>query len=92
MSEQAMTPDRIWVSAPNEDNEVETWTDPDEGGTPYIRATPTSLAESPEVAKLVAEAVAAERDRCVAIAVRHWEGEPEDTIAMAAEIRKGDTP
>ena len=34
----------------------------------------------------------AHRDRCVAIAVRHWEGEPEDTIAMAAEIRKGDTP
>ena len=32
-------PKRIWVSAPNEDNEVETWTDPDEGGTEYILAS-----------------------------------------------------
>ena len=45
-----------------------------------------------DVAKLVAEAVAAERERCVEIAVRHWEGEPEDTIAMAAEMRVGMKP
>lgn len=43
-------PKRIWVSAPNEDNEVETWTDPDEGGTEYILAS--------EVAALIAEAEA----------------------------------
>ncbi len=49
-------PKRIWVSAPNEDNEVETWTDPDEGGTEYILATPEALAASPEVAALIAEA------------------------------------
>lgn len=42
---------------------------------------------TPHVQALVAEAVAAERERCAAIAVRHWEGEPEDTIAMVAEIR-----
>lgn len=58
----------------------------------YILATPEALAPSPEVQALIAEAVAAERERCVEIAVRHWEGEPEDTIAMAAEMRAGMNP
>lgn len=53
--------------------------------------TPTALAADPAVKALVAEAVAAERARCVEIAVRHWEGEPEDTIAMAAEMLVGMT-
>lgn len=56
------------------------------------RATSTVLAADPAVKALVAEAVAEERERCVAIAVRHWEGEPEDTIAMVAEIRVGMKP
>ena len=56
------------------------------------RATPEALAADPAVKALVEAAVAAERERCVAIAVRHWEGEPEDTIAMVAEIRVGMKP
>lgn len=31
-------PDRLWLSAADTDNEHEVWFDPDEGGTPYIRA------------------------------------------------------
>lgn len=31
-------PERIWLSAANDDNEREVWTDPCEGGTDYVRA------------------------------------------------------
>lgn len=40
----------------------------------------------------LAALVETERERCIKIAVRHWEGEPEDTIAMAAEMRVGMKP
>ena len=56
-------PKRIWVSAPNEDNEVETWTDPDEGGTEYILAS--------EVAALIAEAEARVWERAAEMCRRY---------------------
>ena len=54
-------PKRIWVSAPNEDNEVETWTDPDEGGTEYILAS--------EHAALIREAEARGMERAAELAL-----------------------
>lgn len=60
--------------------------------TDDVCSFPEALAASPEVAAMIAEARREERERCVEIAVRHWEGEPEDTIAMAAEMRVGMKP
>lgn len=34
----AIAPERLWLSAADADNEHEVWFDPDEGGTPYLRA------------------------------------------------------
>ena len=89
-------PKRIWACPPDIFDGMGIWHDAPSvpGEAPYILDTPDTpeaIAASPEVAKLVADAVAAERARCVEIAVRHWEGEPEDTIAMAAEMLVGMT-
>ena len=32
------TPEKLWLSAPDADGEHEIWFDPEEGGTPYLRA------------------------------------------------------
>lgn len=90
-------PKRIWLDWPAANNGDPVYDEPPErdtqpGQTAYVLATPAALSEHPAVQALVAEAVAAERERCVAIAVRHWEGEPEDTIAMTAEMRVGMKP
>lgn len=36
-------PERIWMSAPDIDNEHDVWFDPDEGGTEYVRADLAAL-------------------------------------------------
>jgi hypothetical protein len=61
-------PERIWVCPNPEQWECETgdwmaefWGHPTE--TPYILATPAALADTPEVAAIVAEAVAKETER-----------------------------
>lgn len=38
------TPDRIWMGAPSDDNHHDFWFEPDEGGTPYLFATPAREA------------------------------------------------
>jgi len=46
MTDDLKAPERIWVSAPDSDNEVQCWCDPDEGGTEYIRADRIAALEA----------------------------------------------
>ena len=59
-------PERIWLSR----GWANTFTDPDDfpGGEAYTLATPKALAAAPEVQRLIAEAVAREREACAKIA------------------------
>jgi hypothetical protein len=50
-------PERIWMTSPDSEGEVEVWLDPDDGGIEYILHTPAALAASPLVQEIVAEAV-----------------------------------
>ena len=98
MSEQAM-PAQIWADPPETFDDMDMWrSEPGGKGVRYILATPTALAADPAVKALVAEAVAAERERC-AMAVcqefAHRRGLMSAAVARdkaIAAIRKGETP
>lgn len=66
-------PKRVWLDWPGANRGDPVFDEPPEhamqpGQTLYILATPEALATSPEVAELVADAVAAERERCAQVA------------------------
>jgi hypothetical protein len=67
----------------------------------YVRRDPATLAALPEVAAMVAEAVAQERERCANVAQDRYLSWGDDSgvecdvtacLDIAAAIRKGATP
>lgn len=66
-------PERIWMTSPDSEGEVEVWFDPDDGGHEYILHTRAALAGSEIVREMVAEAVKAEREACAKLADEYAE-------------------
>ena len=81
-------PDRIWLSRAW----AETFTTQDEreNVAPFVRRDPAVLAALPEVAAMVAEAVAQEREWCAKVADASPDSHWGPTIAAA--LRSGGKP
>ena len=91
------TPERIWAAIGTYTGQTMWWPDKNGGGTEYIRADIASVMAATEVAArdtMIAEAVAAERERCIGVmidAIPSWPGPESGTLIdfLAAAIREG---